>query len=113
MPDFLYHFSTHPALLHIRPGDTFTLHPGRNCAEGRGVYFAEEPRRAAADALEQGGTETGCVVIPRPQSAAGWWRTKKGLARKFNRPVTWHTAGRSLTLTVTRSADGFIFCEER
>lgn len=109
----LYHYTTHPALRAARVGQVFALVPGKQCAEGLGVYFAEEPRLQAADAIASGKECTGCVVIARPESQRGWWVTKLSQSRKFNKPRTWHTAGRSLTLTVTKIDGHFIHCEEQ
>lgn len=108
----LYHYSTHPVLVGAAKGLVFQLRPGTQCAEGVGVYFAEEPRRGAADALAAGGACTGCVVIERPASQRGWWVTKASLAKKFGRARTWHTAGRALTLEVVRVDGEFIHCRE-
>jgi hypothetical protein len=106
----LYHYSTHPVLATASAGDTFTLRPGAQGAEGLGVYFAERPRLQAADAIASGVPCTGCVVIDRPAAQAGWFVTKLSLARKFGRPRTWHTCGRSLTLTVVSVEGVFFHC---
>lgn len=108
----LYHYSTHPALVCAVKGERITLNPGGQCAEGSGVYFAEEPRKGAADAIFAGGNCTGCVVIERPASQRGWWVTKASLAKKFGRARTWHTAGRALKLEVVRVDGEFVFCAE-
>lgn len=110
--EMLYHYSTHPELKNAHTGMYFTLNPGTQCAEGVGVYFAEEPRKLAADAIAFGGVCTGCVVIDRPASQRGWWVTKLSQSKKFGKPRTWHTAGRSMELVVVRIDGEFIYCKE-
>lgn len=115
MVDLLYHFSSHPALVSASVGSEFRLDPGTQNAEGLGVYFAESPRKGASDALVTGGKScTGCVVIDRPATKSGWWVTSAAVARKKNRAKSWHTAGSSLILRVTRIESGedpLFYCE--
>jgi hypothetical protein len=95
----LYHVSSHPTLVGIQVGDTFILEPGPQHAEGPGVYFSEAfPRLTAAEGANRRG-RTGVVQI-RADSAQGWWRTKNAAVRRFKRPRTWHTDGKSLRLEV-------------
>jgi len=107
----LYHVSGWGKLSSASPGDTFTLRPGPQGAEGKGVYFSEEKPRFSAAEGSKGGV-TGVVVIPCPESAKGWSRTKNSICRKHGRPRTWHTKGREITLRVCQVSGIFIFCEE-
>jgi hypothetical protein len=89
----LYHVSS----LRWAGEETITLRPGPQGAEGVGVYFSEgEPRFSAAEGARQG---TGAIFLIEVVSATGWWRTKPGIARKHNRPRTWHSAGKSVTIS--------------
>lgn len=98
----LFHFSTHPDLIGAEVGTVFWLNPGKQNAEGFGVYFAEAPRKQASDAIVTGGKScTGCVVIHRP-CKTGWWVTSNAQAKKKNRPKSWHSCGSSLELKVDR-----------
>lgn len=102
----LYHVSTWPLLASLGPGAEFTLHPGPQGAEGRGVYFAEGcPRLSAADAVAAGNPPVAIVHI-RAAGPEGWWRTKAGLARKFGRPRTWHSDGKSVRCRVIAVGEG-------
>jgi hypothetical protein len=97
----LFHISGWSALASARIGDRFVLHPGLQGAEGRGVYFAEgvPPRGTTAEGTRGGAT---AVVTIEAEDAAGWWRTKPSLARKHQRPRTWHTDGKALACVVQR-----------
>lgn len=76
--------------------DTLTLIPGTRCAEGKGVYFAEqEPRFSAAEGIQQAGA--GAIFFLSVASPQGWWRSKKCNCRR--RPRTWHTAGKEITIS--------------
>lgn len=101
----IYHASTWGALAAAVPGDQLTLVPGTQCAEGVGVYFAEgAPRVEAADAVHVTG-QLAAVVVLEAATAEGWWRTKPGRARKYGRPRTWHSKGKSISLTVRSVGD--------
>lgn len=89
----LYHVSGWEKLSTIKEGETFTLQPGPQGAEGRGVYFSEEePRPTAAEGAHQHIT----AVVLIFAGTEGWWLSKAAKARKFNKPRTWHTQGKSL-----------------
>jgi len=92
MASTLYHVSR----LSWTGENSITLVPGTQCAEGTGVYFAEgQPRITAAEGARRAGYgAVFCLEVTSPQ---GWWRSKK--CNCCNRPRTWHTAGRSITLT--------------
>ena len=79
-------------------GETkITLLPGPQGAEGAGVYFSEsKPRLSAAEGCRL--TGIGTIFCVEVTTAAGWWRTKAGIARKHKRPRTWHTQGAPVTL---------------
>ena len=96
----LYHITGWRDLAKKDPGDTFTLKPGQQHAEGPGVYFSQDVpvKVTTAEGTAQSGAAA--VVETEASSAAGWWRTKPSIARKFNRPITWHTDGKSLSCEV-------------
>lgn len=96
----LYHISGWGELSDAKVGDTFTLKPGRQNAEGLGVYFSEGApvKVTTAEGTAQSGATA--VVETEVSGTAGWWRTKPSIARKFNRPITWHTDGKSLSCKV-------------
>jgi len=62
------------------------------------VYFSEGHYRLTA-AEGARGVPQAIVEIEAP-STRGWWRTKASIARKFGRPVTWHTDGKALSAIV-------------
>lgn len=97
----LYHASNWELLAEAKVGQEFTLLPGPQGAEGRGVYFAEGlPRPSAADGL-RGEAPQAIVAITAPDET-GWWRTKAGIARKFGRPRSWHSDGKAVTCRVVK-----------
>jgi hypothetical protein len=106
---YLYHRSSWPALGAAAVGDAFVLHPGIQGAEGSGVYFSEGVPVVAstAEGVGRAGSESAIVRV-EVGSPAGWWRTKAGLAKKFGRPRTWHSDGKSLRIVVrdVSSLDG-------
>jgi hypothetical protein len=110
----LYHVSSMPALASISVGDSFTLKPGPQGAEGQGVYFSEgAPRFTAAEGTQRTGVSA-VVVIPQPLNVKDWYRTKGIVVRKYGRPRTWHSKGRNVRCVVEdiRVKDGlpFLFC---
>lgn len=96
----LYHVSGWSALALCGVGSEFTLRPGTQCAEGVGVYFAEgQPRFSAAEGT--GGHPTAVICLDAGEGdAAGWWQSKAAKARKFGKPRTWHSDGKSLRCIV-------------
>lgn len=93
-----YHVSGWADLASAQCGTEFTLRPGTQCAEGLGVYFSETaPRVSAAEGCCNNPT---AIIVIEVESSVGWWRTKPGIARKFGRPITWHTDGKSVTCKV-------------
>lgn len=107
----LYHRTGWSIPLDARPGESFTLVPGGQCAEGKGVYFAETPvRPQTAEGCRQA-VRVGLVKIALPpELQAGWWKSKSIKTRRFGKPRTWHTYGRSITLTVTSTDGSEIVC---
>ncbi|MBP48066.1 MAG: hypothetical protein CMH53_09025 [Myxococcales bacterium] len=101
----LYHVSSHPKLRNAKVGDKLTFRPGSQNAEGLGVYFSEKaPRLTAAEGSwdkRTGQTHRSGIIQIEASSPSDWWRTKNSVVRKFNRPRTWHTKGKSLDFTVT------------
>ena len=96
----LYHITNWKDLATAKPGDVFTLKPGPQHAEGPGVYFSQDVpvKVTTAEGTAQSGASA--VVETEVSSSSGWWRTKPGIARKFNRPITWHTDGKNLSCEV-------------
>lgn len=99
----LVHVSGWTALAGLTVGAAFTLVPGSQCAEGVGVYFAEGAARVSAAEGCKG--QPTAIVELEASSSVGWWRTKAGIAKKFGRPVTWHTSGKSVTCAVLNRAE--------
>lgn len=96
----LYHISNWEALKTAVVGETYVLRPGTQNAEGVGVYFSEgEPRWTAAEGSVQKGVSA-VIAIDTPLDATAWWLSKGGKARKFNKPRTWHSAGKNLAITI-------------
>lgn len=107
----LYHVSGWAALAAAQPGDVFTLLPGPQGAEGPGVYFSEgTPRFSAAEGARHG--VAAVVVLEVQPPYRRWFRSKSSMCRKRNRPRTWHTMGRSLTLRVVKREGILLRCEE-
>ena len=105
----LYHISNWDGVAHATVGDQFVLQPGPQGAEGPGVYFSQDtPVRVTTAEGTQRTFGTPTVVKVYVDSATGWWRTKPATARKFNRPITWHTAGKSLRCTVLAQGSTFV-----
>ena len=88
----LYHVSGSADLAALQVGATFTLRPGPQGAEGRGVYFAEGVRLTAAEGAAGCPAVIVAIAVADSQARA-WWRTKPSVARKHGRPRTWHSAG--------------------
>ena len=90
----LYHISGWEELFQLQIGDSFTLRPGTQCAEGKGVYFSEnQPRPSAAEGSFQRTAITIEIVI---SSSKGWWKTKNSICHKFGRPRTYHSCGKNI-----------------
>jgi len=94
----LYHRSGWTALATAEAGDTFSLAPGPQGAEGVGVYFSEGSpvRLSTAEGSRSG--QTALIAMPAP-ARAGWWLSK-GNKTKFGKPRTWHTDGKTLAVVV-------------
>lgn len=90
------------------PGDSFILHPGAQGAEGKGVYFSENtPRPSAAEGAVKG---VSAIVVIIAETKKDWWRTKSSVAKKYNRPRTWHSDGKSILCQVQRVENNNLFC---
>lgn len=95
----LYHCTNWQELASANVGDTFTLRPGTQNAEGVGVYFSEgTPRPEASDGSVRHGLAA--IIEIEASSPDGWWRSKGGKARKFGKARTWHSAGKRVCCTV-------------
>jgi hypothetical protein len=93
----------------VEVGDSFVLNPGPQGAEG-GVYFSEQsPRNISAAEGCRDPRIKPIIVCVLVTSTDGWWRTKASIAKKFNRPRTWHTDNKSIKITVEKIGivDGF------
>lgn len=90
----LYHVSGWSRLSSIQKGDAFTLLPGTQCAEGRGVYFSEGvPRISAAEGARGVPSVIICIEV---EASLGWWRSKAAKNKKFRKARTWHSMGKGV-----------------
>jgi len=96
----LYHASAWPRLRHAQPGQTITLRPGAQNAQGLGVYFSEgRPDVRAADSVRLAGLS--CVLrLEGVNSHKGWYRSKPSNDKKKGRPRTWHSMGKAVKAEV-------------
>ncbi len=104
----IYHVSTWELLTDAKIGDTFTLRPGTQNAEGLGVYFAEKESVRAADSVYNGNAHVATIMI-ESGPAKPWFRSKKANCK--NRPRTWHTKGKSIACRVTGIDGRQITCD--
>lgn len=100
VPTRLFHISSYVELKAARVGDEFVLVPGPQGAEGPGVYFSEAMPRSESAAEGTHAKGVAAVLAIDVFSSWGWWRMKPAIARKFGRPRTWHTDGKSLRVRV-------------
>ena len=98
----LYHRSSMPELKSIGVGETFTLTPGPQGAEGRGVYFSQsQPVRPTTAEGTRALGQTAIIVMQRP-AKDGWFVSKLGKTKKFGKPQTWHTDNKEISFKVTK-----------
>lgn len=96
----LFHRSSSPDLLEASVGDLFTLKPGPQGAEGKGVYFSEDtPVRPTTAEGTRGGKQTAIVEMD-VDGVRGWWTSKGIKSTKFGKPRTWHTDNKDLQVRV-------------
>jgi len=82
-------------------GDSFTLKPGTQCAEGMGVYFSDgEPRPDTADGTYMG--SCAAVICITAAGNEGWWKTKNSICRKYNRPRTYHSQAKKIKCLILK-----------
>ena len=82
-------------------GDSFTLKPGPQCAEGLGVYFSDgEPRPNTADGTYMGSCAAVIKIVA--QGNESWWKTKNSICRKHGRPRTYHSQGRNIKCRILK-----------
>lgn len=94
----IYHVTGWKDIIDLDIDDIFILIPGPQEVEGRGVYFSEDiPRFTAAEGSKN---KPSAVVMLYPESDKGWWKTKSSIARKFSRPITWHSNGADVECTI-------------
>ena len=91
-------------------GAEFILVPGPQCAEGTGVFFSEgKPRPEAADGTYMGSCSA--LVQITASGREGWWKTKNSICRKFGRPRTYHSRGKSIKCRILdRQGWGKLIC---
>jgi len=103
--DSLYHRSSMPELQNINIGETFTLSPGPQGAEGRGVYFSKgTPVKPTTAEGTRGGKQSAIVVMQTP-ARDGWFVSKSSKTKKFGKPQTWHTNNKPISLQVTNISE--------
>ena len=94
----LFHVSGWDHLSDVQVSDGFILKPGKQHAEGIGVYFSEnEPRLSAAEGAQM---HPSAVVILETSSNDGWYQSKAAKAKKFGKPRTWHSDSKSIACQV-------------
>jgi len=104
----LYHISNWEHLKDVSVGDIFTLRPGTQCAQGRGVYFSEgTPSERAADGCryKQASAVVKLTLTSRVGVKKTWYRSKGG-ARRGTKPRTWHSAGKMVECRVIKITQG-------
>ncbi len=109
----LFHISGWEELKEKEIGGIFTLHPGPQGAEGKGVYFSEkQPRFSAAEGARE---KHFTVVVIETNPSKDWWKSKSYVERKFQRPRTWHSEGKSLECRIEeiKIIEGvrYLFCK--
>lgn len=99
----IYHCTSWNVPVNANPGDQFTLVPGRQNAQGVGVYFSEGTLRVSAAEGARGATAIVAVsLVPQEGTwSADWFRSKNGVDRKQGTTKTWHSLGKSVTCIVT------------
>jgi hypothetical protein len=106
MATTLHHVSGWQALATVQVGDLFTLMPGAQNAEGVGVYFSEEHARLSA--AEGAHMQPTAVISIEVVTAVGWWQSKASKARKFAKPRTWHSNGKSICCRVVAISEAHL-----
>ena len=98
MKRLLCHCSSHP--FNAKEGDEIILIPGRQNAQGVGVYLSEDvpDERASDSCYEAGGSKT--VFFLEAETNKQWWKSKGSADVRKGRPRTWHTNGHDLIVTV-------------
>ncbi len=112
----LFHVSTWQKLSNAKAGDEFTLRPGPQGAEGKGVYFSEgEKRSQAADSVQVGNPIAAVIVIEVAEEGVNndWFRTKLSIIKKFGRPRSWHSKNKKVKVYVRRREGNYLFCDWR
>ena len=105
----LFHCSAWKLLADAEIGQEYTLIPGRQCAEGLGVYFSEgKPRPQSSDSCVLSGMTA--IIAIEVSDEEGWWISKLGKSKKFGKPRTWHSEGKSVSIRVDKIEDGVIHC---
>lgn len=102
----LYHASAHD-WGSLREGDTVTLIPGSQNAQGVGVYFSSgEPDVRASDSVHARGLSALFKVrFAGAHSARRNWYVSKGARdRKKGRPQTWHSQGKGVLVTIIKAS---------
>lgn len=99
----LYHVTAWKDVVNLNIGDKFILIPGPQQVEGKGVYFSEDfPRFTAAEGSKNKPT---AIIAIIPEYDKQWWKTKSSIARKYSRPITWHSNGANVECLITDILD--------
>lgn len=83
-------------------GDVIILRPGKQNAQGIGVYFSEGAPdvRASDSCLLAGGVKTQFWVEVEATRTGVWWYSKGCRDKAKGRPKTWHSNGRCVKITI-------------
>ena len=95
----LFHATSFGGFSNLQPGDEVTLVPGKQNAQGVGVYFSEgEPDVRASDSVFEGGL----VAIFKVEICTdrSWYKSKGGMDRVKSRPKTWHSNNKDVRLSI-------------
>ena len=95
----LFHASSFQGFRSLRAGDVVTLRPGKQNAQGVGVYLsAGAPDVRASDSVHEAGLAV--VFDLSVDTDKSWYASKNSADRKKGRPKTWHTQGRDLSVRI-------------
>jgi len=95
----LYHITGWDGPVNLDPGESFILNPGKQNAQGLGVYFSEEkPRFTAAEGTN--GNPQAVIHIKGGLQSEGWYRSKAVFSIKYGYPRTRHTQSQRIKLII-------------
>lgn len=97
----MYHVTSWADLKDVQIGEAFTLRPGRNNAQGEGVYFSETvPRIEAADSARSDPQAIVEIFAEDTNNDDSWYKSKGELVEKYQKERSWHTKGKQMRLIV-------------